>query len=62
MRTLSDEEVEAVAGGNLTSWGYAALGLAGAFYTGAAIGNSVNNFNSQYSGMSFGESIYRQFH
>ncbi|XOV89780.1 MAG: hypothetical protein ACFHX7_07810 [Pseudomonadota bacterium] len=57
MRDLTEEEIEEVSGGNPVAG--AALSIAGAYYAGEAIGDSINDFNLQVSGMSLGEAIYR---
>jgi hypothetical protein len=62
MRTLTNEEVEQVSGGNLTMFAYQGLVLSGAWSTGWSIGQSINGFNDRMWGMSFGEAVYRQLH
>ncbi|MDZ7827646.1 MAG: hypothetical protein U5R48_18410 [Gammaproteobacteria bacterium] len=63
MRTLTNEEVDQVSGGNLTTvhlpWSRA-LRCAGA--PGWSIGQSINDFNDRMWGMSLGEAVYRQLH
>lgn len=62
MRTLTNEEVDQVSGGNLTLYTYHGLGFYGAWTAGWNIGQSINWFNSNVTGMSLGEAVYRQLH
>lgn len=52
MRELSRDELNNVSGGN---GGF--LSVVGAYYTGKAIGQSVNDFNARFS-MPLGRAIY----
>jgi|AntDeeMinimDraft_5_1070356.scaffolds.fasta_scaffold72073_1 hypothetical protein len=62
MRTLTNEEVDQVSGGNLTLYTFQGLNVVGAFGTGYFIGTGINWFNSSVTGMSLGEAVYRQLH
>ena len=58
-RELSQEEVECVSGGGIP-------GVLGAVYfafqIGFRTGMSINSFNQSFSGMSFGEALYRSYY
>lgn len=61
MRELTDTEIEQIEGGaNLTTWAFRAFQVGGAYYTGRAIGEQINEFNAKHT-MPLGEAIYRTF-
>lgn len=57
MRELSEEEIKEVSGGNAVA--AAVISAVGAFTAGERIGEAINAFNMEVSGMSLGEAIYR---
>jgi hypothetical protein len=60
MRTLTNEEVEQVSGGNLALFSWQAYGFYTAWDAGWEIGQAVNDFNQRTWGMSLGDAVYRQ--